>query len=440
MVRAACRPQLPELPRFREIVQPSQDTQCDDFCSVGRVSLVQLEAVGTWQWCNFLESLAPAGKQIVRINLDETCVRLCTEATKGAVAVGRNRSRKEALVGEHKASLSARRMAVTLVASVCDDTEIQALLPQVILGNQRVMSKAEAHRMNAEPDASVYCVRQKSSWLNKEVLSKLVHLMGVALKPWQQSRYFVLCMDACPCHCCVEVVRACNKAGLHVCYVAASMTSVLQPCDTHVFARLKRFLRAGVERLRLQSETGETQTYDVLRLIGEAVRCVLNKNDWKEAFAQTGLRDVQRGVSKSTLRKLEWTEVPQIGSGLPSLAQLQQIYPGNFMIPLANIFQLCASPPLADALEVDALGPTSNASVWAGRLRSGTGNRTPASVAESDAREKTGNRIIPAPASAADEGSSAAASSSQQPIPRARRLFPASWLPPPKISQPPEKL
>ena len=113
---------------------------------VGGVSLDHLEAVGTWQWCNFLGSLAAAGKQIVRINLDETCCRLCTEATKGAVAVGRNRSRKEALIGEHKASLSARRMAVTLVASVCDDTEIQALLPQVIVGNERVLAKGEAHR------------------------------------------------------------------------------------------------------------------------------------------------------------------------------------------------------------------------------------------------------------------------------------------------------
>ena len=407
---------------------------------VGGASVNQHEAVGTWQWCNFLESLAPARKQVVRINLDETCCRLCSEATKGAVAVGRNRSRKEALVGEHKASLSARRMAVTLVASVCDDTEIQALLPQVILGNERVLSKGEAHRINAEPDARVYCVRQKSGWVNKVTLSKIIHLIGVALKLWQETRYFVLCVDACPCHCSVEVVRACNKAGLHVCYVAASMTSILQPCDTHVFARLKRFLRAGMETLRLQSATGGAQTYDVLKLINEAVRCVLNKNDWKGAFAQTGLRDAQRGVSKSTLRKLQWAEVPEIGSALPSWAQLQQVYPSNFSIPFRHIFQLCAPPAEAEALEADAFGPASNASVWAGRLRSGTRSQTPASDAEPDAREKTGDRDIPAPPPAAVWGSSAAASSSHQPIPQGRRLFPSSWLPPKVIRQPPEEL
>ena len=130
---------------------------------VGGDPLDHLEALGTWQWCNFLESLAPAGKQVVRINLDETCCRLCTEATKGAVAVGRNRSRKEALIGEHKASLSARRLAVTLVASVCDDTEIQALRVTAgcrSVGGRRVRARAErvcvgraTQKWNAEPDA-----------------------------------------------------------------------------------------------------------------------------------------------------------------------------------------------------------------------------------------------------------------------------------------------
>ena len=130
---------------------------------VGGVSHIHFEAVGTWQWCNFLVSLAPAGKQVVRINLDETCCRLCTEATKGAVAVGRNRSRKEALIGEHKASLSARRSAVTLVASVCDDAEIQALRVTAgcrSVGGRRVRARAErvcvgraTQKWNAEPDA-----------------------------------------------------------------------------------------------------------------------------------------------------------------------------------------------------------------------------------------------------------------------------------------------
>ena len=92
------------------------------------------QAISTWQWSNFLSSLATAEQQVVRINLDETCCPLCTEASKGAVAIGHNGSRKEAMMGEYRASLSARRSAVTLVASVCDDVEIQPVLPQDTVG------------------------------------------------------------------------------------------------------------------------------------------------------------------------------------------------------------------------------------------------------------------------------------------------------------------
>ena len=269
--------------------------------------------------------------------------------------------------------------------------------------------------------------------LLKEILSNIIELMGVALKPWQQTRYFLLCMDACPCHCSAQVVRACNKAGLRVCYVAASMTSILQPCDTHVFARLKRFLRDGMERLRLQSETGETQTCEFLKLISEAVHGVLNKYDWKEAFACTGLRDLQREVSKSTLRKLQWAEAPQIGSALPSLAQLQQVYPSNCIIPVADIFRLCTQPPVAEALEADASVAVSIESVWTGRLRSGTRSRSPATFEETPG--ETNVEHVPAPPVSVVLASSAAASS-EQAIPRARRLFPSAWRPPPVISQP----
>ena len=348
------------------------------------------------------------------------------------MAIGRNRSRKEALTGEYKAALSARRSAVTLVASVCDDVEIQPVLPQVIVGSERVLARGDAQKINAEPDASVYCLRKKSGWVNKEILTQIIELMGVALKPWQQTRYFLLCMDACPCHCSAQIVRACNKAGLHVFYVAAGMTSSLQPCDTHVFARFKRFLRAGMETLRLESVTGDTQTGEVLQLISRAVHSVLNSRDWTEAFSQTGLRDQQRKVANSLLRRLDWTEIPMISSGLPSLAQLQQVYPRNSIIPVADIFRLCTQLSQAQASGGRAT-ETESMESWTHRLRSGKRSRTHASQEESPAENITDD--APAPPVAAAAGSSAAALSPLS-VPRARRLFPSSWPPPRATRQP----
>ena len=64
------------------------------------------------------------------------------------------------------------------------------MLPQIILGNERVLAKADARKINAEPVARVYCLRQKSGWVNKEILAKIIELMGIALKPWPETRFF----------------------------------------------------------------------------------------------------------------------------------------------------------------------------------------------------------------------------------------------------------
>ena len=83
------------------------------------------EAAATWQWNNFLEEQAAPGQVVVHINLDETCVKLCPRVPLGAVAIDGGSTKKEALEQEQKASLHARRSAMTFVCSVCDDTNVQ---------------------------------------------------------------------------------------------------------------------------------------------------------------------------------------------------------------------------------------------------------------------------------------------------------------------------
>ena len=58
------------------------------------------EAAATWQWNNFLEGQAALGQVVVHINLDETCVKLCPCVPRGAVAIDRGSTKKEALEQE----------------------------------------------------------------------------------------------------------------------------------------------------------------------------------------------------------------------------------------------------------------------------------------------------------------------------------------------------
>ena len=383
------------------------------------------EAIAAWQWNNFLESRAPWNKKIVHINLDETSCRLCGETNKGAVAIGQNGSRKDALQGEHRASLSARRAAVTLVAIVCDDTEIQKELPQVVIGSDKVVLQTVSHTLNADPVGRVYCLRQKTAWLDSSRMSTIIKLLGKSLEKFRSTHYFILNMDACPMHCTQEVARACNRAKLRLCLVPASMTGVMQVCDTHVFSQLKAFIRQGMERLRLDSVTGEASTLRVMQLVAEAVEHVVRNKDWKNAFVENGFRDKQRGLGGTLRRKLDLAEAPQVSSDLPSLSQLQLIFPQRFIVPVVDLFRLCMTD--ADG-GVESLEPPAPALVWAGRLRS-TSSLT-RSVVEDTLPGGSGGETDHAGTATdmAEFGSRAATFAA---IPRARRLFPCTWRPPP---------
>ena len=267
------------------------------------------QAFASWQWSNFLESRAPWNKKIIHINLDETSCRLCGETNKGAVAIGQTRSRKDALQGEHRASLSARRSAVTLVASVCDDTEIQRELPQIVIGSEKVVQQTVSHTLNADPFGRVYCLRQKSAWLNSRLMSTIIKLIGKTLEKFTSTHYFILNMDACPIHCTQEVARACNRAKLHLCLVPASMTGVMQVCDTHVFSQLKGFIRQGMERLRLDSVTGEATTLRVMQLLAEAVDHVVKKKIGKMRLSRMGFATNNKALAGLCEESCNWQKL-----------------------------------------------------------------------------------------------------------------------------------
>ena len=214
-------------------------------------------------------------------------------------------------------------------------------------------------------------------------------------------------------------------AKLHLCLVPANMTAVMQVCDTHVFSQLKAKIRQGMEKLRLDSLTGEATTLQVMQLLAEAVEQVLRNKDWKIAFVENGFRDKQRGVGRSLRQKLQWTEVPQVSSDLPSLSQLQLIFPTRYTVPVLDLFRLC----MKDAYScVESLEPPAPGLVWAGRLRS-TSSLTRSAGQEALSGESGEETDHAGTATHTAESGSRAQTFAA--IPRARRLFPCTWRPPP---------
>ena len=90
-----------------------------------------------------MTSCIPGNKQLLRINLDETSVCLFQGSGKGNVFVGKKR-RLVQFVQTRK-----RRCYFTHVAVICDNSELQPLLPQVLIGNERTFLAASMNGLRA---------------------------------------------------------------------------------------------------------------------------------------------------------------------------------------------------------------------------------------------------------------------------------------------------
>ena len=385
------------------------------------------EAAATWQWSNFLEAQAAPGQVVVHINLDETCVKLCPSVPRGAVAIDGGSTKKEALEQEQKASLHARRSAMTFVCSVCDDAIVQRALPQVIIGNEKILPLSAANILNKKDTDNILVLRQKSSWVNQDTMVQIIKLLGACLMAFKETHFFILSMDACPCHCTSKVAKACAKEGLRLLYVPASMTSVMQPCDTHVFAQFKKFISGQLELKRLASSTGEVSIVQIVETICEGASTVVQGKSWLRAFAHAGLRDHQRNLSRRFLRKLQWSEAPVIARDLPSLQQLQQVFRAGAFIPIVDVFRLC----LARDVHEDSATHSQPENPWRGRLRSSSSLKLecPEGTRRCLAQDRT---IASTPASSSRDPCPATITAPSAPrrVPQARRLF-AAWLPAP---------
>ena len=77
--------------------------------------------------------------------------------------------------------------------------------------------------------------------------------MGKSLGDAVRQRYVILLLDVHRSHIDKSILTHAKRCGIRLCYVPASMTGDLQPCDTHLFWKFKsafRRIAGGAAKLR----------------------------------------------------------------------------------------------------------------------------------------------------------------------------------------------
>ena len=294
----------------------------------------------------------PAGKSVLKLNLDETSFCLFQGAAKGALMVTKRRLRDRLPDLAQNASASRRRTCLTHIGLICDRRDLQSLLPQVIIGNERTFSATDWAALNAARPDKVVLVRQKSAWNNSELMVRVVRLIASVLSPYLHEVQPVLLMDAHKVHIARAVLEACVASGIWPVIVPAKMTWLLQPCDTHAFSKLKLHLRAvsyPKARASAVAADGSLSVFEFLAALYDTIRVVLVGMAWEGAFVQDGYGRDQAWLSKSVLRHLEYDQRPAAPCEQPSLGQLQFCFPKGWAVPLATLRKVFQASPLPAA-------------------------------------------------------------------------------------------
>ena len=154
---------------------------------------------------NFLHERIPEGKKALLLNLDESSI--CTFMGK---SVGNLFAWKGIA---QKASRGQQRTYLSYVAIICDDPILQTGLPQFIVANKRTLSERQAVRLRSAGPANIHLLREKSAWVNADILAQIIGALAGALAPYTGTLQPILLFDACRPH----VTRSRNSWGSCVC-------------------------------------------------------------------------------------------------------------------------------------------------------------------------------------------------------------------------------
>jgi len=275
-------------------------------------------------------------KPALVINMDEASVAFHLTGLVGTVLrTGRFRRMR---CGD-RAVLGARRGTITYLATICDDDEVNHLLPQVLLGNSHRFLLKTLREVRAEVHGNIFLWREPSSWNNAELMKRYISLLCNCLGSLLENRSVYLLVDMATCHLHPSVQQFAMTKKLRMLLVPAGMTSVLQPLDTHVF---KQF-RTKMQQLWLECKScasdGQVHIRDWLLVVCEAIQAVVASRSWKHAFERVGILSFQTLISPKILKTLEWDSCPHIPDTLPALGQASALFPRRSRANVASWVQ-----------------------------------------------------------------------------------------------------
>ena len=279
--------------------------------------------------------------------MDETSIRLLPEQGVGYISANARSLKRSPKGLVYSAPRSNTRSAFTYVCLVTDDLDIQKLLPQVLVVSKKVVPVTKICTIRGMLPSNIHIMQMESSWTTTEKMIALLKMTKKSLEGVITDRQLIFTADCYRAHITQPVWRTCKALDIFYSVIPSKMTWAIQPCDTHVFASLKRNLQHKCLEAMLSSDDGALTTECLFLCLADCITEVVCSRSWENAFRDTGLLGDQGCVSARVLNKLGFEAAPLVGSELPTLKMLQSIFPKNAVIPITLVFGCFLDTPAA---------------------------------------------------------------------------------------------
>ncbi len=237
-------------------------------------------------WTNWLLQDVLRGKPVVFVNLDETAVSFAIARRAGNVVKCPRGGARDI----HYERIARRESHghLTLVANITSTSALQKHLPQILLTRDESLSVAEQRLLRALPPP-LYWFPGSSGWVTKENFPSILTMLRRSIVAHVPGAEVVVLLDSAAQHVNTQVIGHAARLQIHLIFVPARSTWLLQPLDTHVFGLFKRELHRLQLQARSESVTGTLERVAWVSLLQDAVHNVLVARCWAHAFQGNGL-------------------------------------------------------------------------------------------------------------------------------------------------------
>ena len=168
-----------------------------------------------FQWARW--ACAQATKEVLFINMDETSLAYAYPNERGTVLI-----RKWLPIGCRLRKALALppdlRGHVTYMAFICSIAAIQAVLPQILIGNESFFTISGLRSVQGQIPANCVLWRRKSAWVSHQLLRKALSLLHTKLLPLLHLYKVVLVMDTFSGHRHRSISLLARRYGFELLY------------------------------------------------------------------------------------------------------------------------------------------------------------------------------------------------------------------------------